>query len=224
MSIRFCILRRCLAVACAFALVSCGDSETTSSTTTPATTATSPSTAPVTTATSPSTAPVTTGAAGSCSAARETPAVAAQPGLPPAVAAMRADLARAVAACDWATIGGLVDRDGAGVHFTFGGPGDPIAAWQRAERSGQQPAPLLAIRRLLDLPFASQPLPATTQYVWPAAHVAVPPSTAQLRAIADAGLYPMATLEEWVRSGHNYLGYRLAITASGDWTFFVAGD
>jgi hypothetical protein len=137
---------------------------------------------------------------------------------------MRVDLARAVAACDWSTIGLLIDRDGAGVRFSFGDPGDPIAAWQRAERSGQQPPPLLAIRRLLDLPFAAQPLPSTTQYVWPAAQVADPPSAVQLRVIADAGLYPLSTLEEWVRNGNNYLGYRLAITTSGDWTFFVAGD
>lgn len=137
---------------------------------------------------------------------------------------MRSDLARAVASCDWPMIALLIDRDGAGVHFTFGDPVDPIAAWQRAERDGQQPAPLFAIRRLLDLPFAAQPLPPTTQYVWPAAHVADPPGAAQLRDIADAGLYPKSTLEEWVRSGNNYLGYRLAITESGDWTFFVAGD
>jgi hypothetical protein len=138
---------------------------------------------------------------------------------------MRADLARAAATCDWTALAALVDRNGAGVKFSFGNPGDAIAYWRRLETSGEQPGPMRALRTLLGLPFASQDLsPTTLQYVWPAAQVATPPSAAQLQAIADAGLYPLATLQEWVRSGNNYLGYRLAITASGDWTFLLAGD
>jgi hypothetical protein len=138
---------------------------------------------------------------------------------------MRADLARASATCDWSALAALVDRDGTGVRYSFGTPGDPIAFWQRGETSGSTPPPLRALRQLLDLSYATQPLAAgAVQYVWPAAHATVPPTDAQLQEIAAAGLYPLAQLQEWVRNDSNYLGYRLAITASGDWTFFLAGD
>ncbi|MEO8692219.1 MAG: hypothetical protein ABI658_01815 [Acidimicrobiales bacterium] len=119
----------------------------------------------------------------------------------------------------------LADRNGSGVHYSFGTTGDAIAYWRHLETTSERPAPLRAIRLLLGLPFATQQLSATAvQYVWPTAQVANPPSPPQLREIADTGLYPLATLEQWVRTGNNYLGYRLAITTDGDWTFFVSGD
>jgi hypothetical protein len=160
-----------------------------------------------------------------CSAAGLSTNGAAPDGLPAPVATMRADLARAAATCDWSALAALVDRNGAGVRHSFGAPGDPIAYWQGADTGGTPPRPMRALRVLLDLPYATQPLTGgAVQYVWPAAHVAVPPSAAQLQQLASTGLYPLSMLEEWVRQGNNYLGYRLAITATGDWTFFVAGD
>ena len=200
--------------------VACGDSSDES--TVPTTTASTTTIAPTTTVAA-TTAPTTT--ASPCSATGLSPTVDAQAGLPVAVATMRADLARAAATCDWTALAALADRNGAGVRFSFGEPGDPIAYWRRIDTTGERPAPMRALRTLLGLPFATQDLsPNSAQYVWPAAHVATPPSAAQLQAIADTGLYPLATLQDWVRTGNNYLGYRLAITATGDWTFFLAGD
>jgi len=202
--------------------ISCGDAGdgSTAATTTAATTTSAPATTTVPTTT---VSPTTTTAP--CSATGLSPIVDAQSGLPVVVATMRADLARAAATCDWTALAALADRNGAGVRFSFGGPGDPIAYWRRIEMSGERPAPMRALRALLGLPFATQDLsPTSVQYLWPAAHVANPPSAAQLQGIADTGLYPLATLQEWVRTGNNYLGYRLAVTASGDWTFFLAGD
>ncbi len=202
-------------------LLSCGDASgkaepqpTSGSTSTVATT--TPSTSQSTTV------PSTTTPA--CSATGLSTGVNALPGLPAAVAMMRADLARAAATCDWHALTLLVDRNGPGVSYSFGAPGDPIAFWRGLESSGQPSGPLRALRLLLGLSFGTQELTSGVQYVWPAAHAANPPSPAQLQEIADTGLYRLAVLQEWVRTGNNYLGYRLAITGTGDWTFLIAGD
>jgi hypothetical protein len=39
----------------------------------------------------------------------------------------------------------------------------------------------------------------------------------------DTGLFTQETIDA-MREGGSYLGYRTAITAEGDWQFFVAGD
>jgi hypothetical protein len=137
---------------------------------------------------------------------------------------MRNDLARAAATCDWQSLAALVDRNGPGVRYSFGAPGDAIAFWRGLETSGQVSGPLRALRLLLGLSYATQEIPNGIQYVWPAAHAANPPSAGQLEEIANTGLYPLTTLQQWVRVGNNYLGYRVAITGTGDWTFLIAGD
>src|SRR5581483_11673906 len=57
-----------------------------------------------------------------CSAAEAglSPDVAPDASLPAAVDAMRRDLARAAATCDYGTLATLIDRDGKGVRFSFG--------------------------------------------------------------------------------------------------------
>lgn len=167
----------------------------------------------------------TTEAAASCSASDLAPDVDVDPSLPPEVATMRADLARAAAGCDYEALAELADRGGRAVRFSWGDERDPAAFWQAAEASGDDPPPLRALRVLLDLPAAaSDPGNGDVQYVWPAAFASEHPTDAQLREIADAGLYDLATLQGWVDAGTNYLGYRILITSSGDWTAFVAGD
>jgi hypothetical protein len=61
-------------------------------------------------------------------------------------------------------------------------------------------------------------------YSWPAAFASEAPTPAQLQEIAATGLYPLATLQEWVDAGAGYLGYRLVVSDRGDWMAFVAGD
>ena len=169
--------------------------------------------------------PTTTALATGCSGGRLSPTVASEPGLTEAAAAMRADLARAAATCDYAALATLADRGGKAVRFSFGAETDPIAFWQQAEQRGDGVAPMFALRTLIGLPYAKTTTPdGAVQYVWPAAFASEHPTTTQLEEIAATGLYSMATLQEWVSSGNNYLGYRVIITAEGDWTAFVAGD
>jgi hypothetical protein len=176
-----------------------------------------------TTRTVTSTTPTTTAA--TCSASAVHGDLPDDPGLPPAVAAMRADLARAAVECDYDALAVLVDRNGKSVRYSFGEGNDPIAAWRLAESSDDQPPPLLALRLLLALPHGerhAEGVPAT--YLWPAAFATDHPTDAQLQEIADTGLYDLSTLKQWVASGTNYLGYRVMISESGDWQAFVAGD
>ena len=49
-------------------------------------------------------------------------------------------------------------------------------------------------------------------------------ASARRQAIVDAGLYTQEQVDEMKAGGTGYLGYRTAITADGDWQFFVAGD
>ena len=44
------------------------------------------------------------------------------------------------------------------------------------------------------------------------------------KALVDAGLYDAAAIDQMKTQATGYLGYRTAITADGDWQFFVAGD
>ena len=37
-------------------------------------------------------------------------------------------------------------------------------------------------------------------------------------------MYTIEQLREWRATGTGYLGYRVLITADGDWTAFVRGD
>jgi hypothetical protein len=159
-----------------------------------------------------------------CSASELSAGVDAEDGLPAPVAAMRADLAHAAATCDWDALAALADRDGAAVRYTFGEGNDPIPFWKAAEANDAVP-PLRALRVLLDLPYAASPMDnGPTQYVWPAAFAEEHPTEAHLQEIVDSGLYDRATLQGWIDSGMNYLGYRIIITGTGDWTAFVEGD
>jgi hypothetical protein len=212
-------MRRSAAVLTALALVlaACGDDADTGS----------PSDATTTSSTTTTTMapPTTTTVSPDCSAAGIEPTVPVQPALPPVVAAMRLDLAAAAATCDWDELRELADRNGQGVNVSFGAPADPIAHLQEAEERGGDDAPMRALRLLLELPVATQDLGGgDLQYVWPRAHTDANFSEEALQEVADTGLYTRQQLEDMRRAGAGYLGYRVLITAAGDWTAFVAGD
>jgi hypothetical protein len=140
---------------------------------------------------------------------------------------MRNDIAHAAATCDYAALAALIDRNGKSIRYTFGENTDPIAAWKAAEESpdGGEVKPLRAMALLLGLRAGKQDLgEGHVQYAWPVAHTVDSPTDEQLKEIADTGLYDMATLKSMVAGGSGYLGYRILITAEGDWTAFVAGD
>ena len=72
---------------------------------------------------------------------------------------------------------------------------------------------------ILTMPFTRN---ESGSYAWPTAYDEAPTDEAW-QALVDAGLYTQEQIDSMKAAG-SYLGYRTAITADGDWQFFVAGD
>ena len=73
---------------------------------------------------------------------------------------------------------------------------------------------------ILTMPFTRN---ESGSYAWPTAYSESPTDEAW-QALVDAGLYTQEQIDQMKAGGTGYLGYRTAITADGDWQFFVAGD
>ena len=154
-----------------------------------------------------------------CSAANLSAEPTSLPDLPGPVAEMRRSIVAAATACDFERLAELA-RAGSFSH-SFGDDGDPAAFWRRAEADGE---PLAALVHFLNRPFATRPAGDVTQYLWPRAYgyeswTAVP-------AEARDELRPVYGTEDFKRFERfgSYNGYRVGITAGGDWVFFIGGD
>ena len=73
---------------------------------------------------------------------------------------------------------------------------------------------------ILSLPYTRN---ETGSYAWPTAYQESP-TAGDWRALVDAGVLTQEQVDLMKEQGTGYLGYRTAITADGDWQFFVAGD
>ena len=154
-----------------------------------------------------------------CSAAGLAPSPVPED-LPAPVAEMRRSIVAAAAGCDFARLAALA-RPGT-FSYSFGQRGDPAAAW-RTQEAGDTPV-LRILAELLDRPFASRPAGSQTQYVWPRAYGYDRWSEVPTEARAElAPLYGPSDFENFEKFG-SYSGYRVGITAAGDWQFFIGGD
>jgi hypothetical protein len=86
------------------------------------------------------------------------------------------------------------------------------------EESGTD-EPMRVLATILTLAYTRN---ESGSYAWPTAYQESP-SEADWQALVDAGLYSQEQVDS-MKAGGSYLGYRTAITADGDWQFFVAGD
>jgi hypothetical protein len=148
-----------------------------------------------------------------CSAAGLSADLPEQPGLPAPVAETRRAIAEVAAACDYEVLEALALSDGT-FTYSFGEGEGPAAFWRDAEGRGEEPLALLVL--LLDLPHVKE----DRFYTWP--------SAAGARATDEAweslkAVFTEEEIDQWRRFGA-YLGYRVGITAGGDWAFYVAGD
>ncbi len=156
-----------------------------------------------------------------CSAGGLSSSPVAQSGLPGPVAEMRLGIVEAATACDFEGLADLALAGDPEFIFSFGGGDDPAAFWQDEEDAGNRPLEFLV--KILDLPFGTIQVDGTT-YVWPSAGAygdwdEVPRDDQRaLRAV-----YGGKDLAAFRKFGA-YVGYRIGITESGDWIFFVAGD
>ena len=142
--------------------------------------------------------------------------------LPEAVANVRQRVFDAAIACDYETLEEIALEEGEGFTFSYGaGPDDSAAEhWREVEEEGtEQPLPMRALAAILTLPYTRN---ETGSYAWPTAYQESPDAS-DWQALVSTGLFSQETIDR-MRQGGSYLGYRTAITADGDWQFFVAGD
>ena len=144
--------------------------------------------------------------------------------LPEVVADVRQRVFDAAVACDYETLEQIALEEGEGFTFSYGaGPDDSAAEhWREVEETGtEQPLPMRALATVLTLPSTRN---ETGSYAWPTAYDESPTEEAW-QALVEAGLYTQADVDQMRGpTSTGYLGYRTAITAEGDWQFFVAGD
>jgi len=206
----------------ALALAGCGSEDADEAgsslpTTTEAVTETQPATSETETETE---AETETGGEAGCSTSGLRLTLPAQD-LPAAVADVRERVFDAAVACDYDTLEEIALEKGAGFTFSYGGGEDASEYWRSVEEdSSEEPKPMRALATILTLPFTRN---ESGSYAWPTAYDESPTED-DWRALVDAGLYDAAVIDQMQTQGTGYLGYRTAITADGDWQFFVAGD
>ncbi len=141
--------------------------------------------------------------------------------LPPAVADVRQRVFDAAVACDYETLEQIALEKGEGFTFSYGGGTSAAGFWRDVEEAGiEEPLPMRALAAILAMPHTRN---ESGSYAWPTAYNEAPTDDAW-QALVDAGLYTESAVEQMQTQGTGYLGYRTAITADGDWQFFVAGD
>jgi hypothetical protein len=140
--------------------------------------------------------------------------------LPPQVADVRKRIFGAALACDYEELERIALEKGDGFTFSYGGGDSAAAYWRQLEESSSaEPKPMRALATILTMPYTRN---ESGSYAWPTAYSENPTDEAW-QALVDSGLYTQEQVDSMKASGM-YLGYRTAITADGDWQFFVAGD
>ena len=139
--------------------------------------------------------------------------------LPPDVAAVRERIFGAAVACDYETLEQIALEQGEGFTFSYGGGTSAAGHWRELEESGAD-EPMRILATILTLPYTRN---ESGSYAWPTAYQESP-TEADWQALVDAGLYSQEEIDSMQAGGSGYLGYRTAITADGDWQFYVAGD
>jgi hypothetical protein len=157
-----------------------------------------------------------------CSAAASSASLEPQPGLPDRVEEVRQAIAKAAGRCEYGRLAALAREDGDQFTFTFGAADDPGPYWRRGEEAGRDPMKFLA--GMLDRPFGQVSAGDLTLYIWPSA--ATYPSWAEVPPEARNALRPLYGDEDFQQFAQfgSYIGYRVGITETGDWLYFVAGD
>ena len=140
--------------------------------------------------------------------------------LPPPVAEVRERIFGAAVACDYESLEQIALEKGAGFTFSYGEGTSAAEYWRMLEESSTaEPKPLRTLATILTQPYTRN---ESGSYAWPTAYQESP-AEADWQALVDAGLYTQEQIDS-MKSAGSYLGYRTAITADGDWQFFVAGD
>lgn len=205
-----------------------GDTVADSTTATPPATTGAPTTATQTTGT-PTTQPPDTTEPPPSTTAVFMPACSAtgmdQPepsDVPDAVAATRDLIIGLALNCDYDGLAALAGDSTGLFTYSFGGGDDPAGHWREAEDRGDEV--MAALVTVLGMSYGT--LEAITDdetvplYFWPAAFGGEA-TEEDWKEVAE--LYSAAEIAS-MREFGGYIGYRVGITGTGDWMFFVAGD
>lgn len=157
-----------------------------------------------------------------CSAAADNGELPPHGSLPQEVMRTRKAIFDAAAACDFDALESLASSGSQTFTYSFGEGGDPVRFWKRREREGDQPLRFMV--ELLERPSGTIETGRGMQFVWPSAFAfeswqQVPKKDRE----ALKPLYDEDDFEDFARFG-GYTGFRLGISESGEWLFFVAGD
>ena len=138
--------------------------------------------------------------------------------LPAEVADVRKRVFDAAVACDYDTLEEIALEQGEGFTFSYGSGTDASEYWRSVEEDpAAEPKPMRTLATILTMPYTRN---ESGSYAWPTAYDESPTDEAW-QALVDAGLYTQEQIDSMKAAG-SYLGYRTAITADGDWQFFVA--
>jgi hypothetical protein len=141
--------------------------------------------------------------------------------LPGAVAEVRKRVFGAAVACDYEELERIALEKGEGFTFSYGSGDSAADFWRTLEESqSAEPKPMRTLATILTMPYTRN---ESGSYAWPTAYSENPTEDAW-QALVDAGLYSQEQIDLMKSQQTGYLGYRTAITADGDWQFFVAGD
>lgn len=167
----------------------------------------------------PAGSPSPTVVAERCSATGLSPTPAPEKALEPPVASTGREIAAAATACDYAGLERLAQMGGRRFTYSFGAAG--AQGFARYLREQDKETRILSVLvETLTLSSCIERSGNTSIVQWPAAFCdgASDEDWAQLR-----GLYPPQEIASWRETGF-FGGYRVGITESGTWLFFVAGD
>jgi hypothetical protein len=140
--------------------------------------------------------------------------------LPPVVADVRKRVFDAAVACDYDTLEQIALELGEGFTFSYGSETDASEYWRSVENdAAAEPKPMRTLATILTMQYTRN---ESGSYAWPTAYQESP-SEADWELLVVSGLYTQEQIDSMKAAG-SFLGYRTAITADGDWQFFVAGD
>jgi hypothetical protein len=162
-----------------------------------------------------------------CSGARVPVADVVPPGVPAATAERMAAIIAAAQGCDYAELAALAFEEGGRFTATFGddfGDEASLAAyWQALEEAGEPVTEILV--KLMTLPThvsVATRSDGTDVAIHVAPRLMGEGPTAENRSELD-DLFGEDQVDAWMADGM-YLGWRVGITADGEWMFFVIGD
>lgn len=174
-------------------------------------------------ATPPPAATTTPNAGAGCEAAKLDGGFIPQPRLPEPVAHTRQRIIEAALACDLDELARIADEGKQSFTYSFGvgegEKGDPAAHWRTTEQHGEPVTALLV--RLLGTRYARGSRAAGGYYAWPAISEFKHPKATDWAELGD--IFPPKELDT-MRTMDVYLHYRIGISPSGEWMYFVAGD